>query len=98
MTDHAIRHRQVQSEGASIHVAEAGAPGRPAVLFLHGWPESSAAFERVMLLLGDRAHLVAMDLPGIGGSSPPPASGLKRTLARYLRGVITALGLDRVTL
>ena len=93
-----MKARQVQSEGTSIHVVEAGSPGRPAVLFLHGWPESSAAFERIMLLLGDRAHLFAMDLPAIGGSITPPPSGLKRTLARYVRGVIAALALERVTL
>jgi pimeloyl-ACP methyl ester carboxylesterase len=51
-----------------------------------------------MRLLGDRAHVFAMDLPGIGGSSPPPPSGDKRTLARHVRDVIAALRLERVTL
>ena len=62
---------------------------------MHGWPESSAAFEQIMLLLSDKAHVLAMDLPGIGGSTPAPASGDKRTLARCVRGVIAALGLSR---
>lgn len=93
-----LRHRQVQAEGASIHVVEGGSPGQPPVLFVHGWPENWAAFERIMLLLQDRAHVVAMDLPGIGGSPTAAPSGDKRTLARYVRGVIAALGLERVTL
>src|SRR6185503_6969674 len=89
-----LRNRQVQSGEASIHLVEGGSPDQPAVLFVHGWPESSAAFERVMLLLSDKAHVLSMDLPGIGGSTPAPASGDKRTLARCVRGVIAALGLQ----
>jgi pimeloyl-ACP methyl ester carboxylesterase len=38
-----------------------------------------------------------MDLPGVGGSTPAPASGDKRTLARCVRGVIAALGLPQVS-
>ena len=72
MASEALRHRQVQSGDASIHVVEGGSPGQPAVLFVHGWPESSAAFEQIMLLLSDKAHVLAMDLPGIGGSTPAP--------------------------
>jgi pimeloyl-ACP methyl ester carboxylesterase len=93
----ALRHRQVQSGDASIHIVEGGSPGQPAVLFVHGWPESSAAFEQIMLLLSDKAHVLAMDLPGIGGSTPAPASGDKRTLARCVRGVIAALRLQQVS-
>jgi pimeloyl-ACP methyl ester carboxylesterase len=92
-----LRHRQVPSGDASIHIVEGGSPGQPAVLFVHGWPESSAAFEQIMLRLSDRAHVLAMDLPGIGGSTPAPASGNKRTLARCVRGVIAALGLQQVS-
>lgn len=96
--DKAFRHRQVPAEGVSIHVVEAGTSGAPVVMFVHGWPESSAAFERVMRLLRDRAHVFALDLPGIGGSTAAPRTGDKRTLARYVRGVIGALALERVTL
>ena len=94
----AFRHRQVPAEGASIHVVESGSSRAPVIMFVHGWPESSAAFERVMRLLSDRAHVFALDLPGIGGSATAPRSGDKRTLARYVRGVIQALALERVTL
>ncbi len=98
MASEALRHRQVQSGDASIHVVEGGSPDQPAVLFVHGWPESWAAFEQTMLFMSDKAHVMAIDLPGIGGSTPPAASGDKRTLARAVRGVIAALGLQRVTL
>jgi pimeloyl-ACP methyl ester carboxylesterase len=93
-----LRHRQVDVEGASLHVVEAGRAGSPAILCLHGWPESATAFEGIMRRLADRAHVLAVDLPGIGRSTPAPASGDKRTLARSVRGLIAALGLDRVRL
>ena len=41
---------------------------------------------------------MAIDLPGIGGSTTAPASGDKRALARVVAGTIAALGLERVTL
>jgi pimeloyl-ACP methyl ester carboxylesterase len=88
----------VEVEGIEIHVVEGGAADLPAVLFLHGWPEDWTAFERIMTLLAERAHVVAIDLPGIGGSATPPSANDKLTLARYVRGVIEMLELRDVTL
>jgi pimeloyl-ACP methyl ester carboxylesterase len=93
-----LRHRQVDVEGVSLHVVESGTPGGESLFFLHGWPASSAAFKSVMLELGGSVHGVAIDLPGIGGSEGEPAGHDKRTLARYVDGAISALGLEDVTL
>ena len=94
-----ICHRHEEIDGATIHVAEAGDPAAPAsMLFLHGWPESWIAFEAVMGLLQDDLHVVALDLPGIGGSTTPPASGGKRALAQCVHGVVERLGLFGATL
>ena len=93
-----LRHRQVEVEGLSIHVAEGGATEKPTALFLHGWPECWAAFERVMVSLSREVRVVAPDLPGIGASETPPPANDKRTLAKYVRGVIEELGLRNVTL
>ncbi len=93
-----IHHRQVEVDGLSIHVAEAGAAEKPAVVCLHGWPEDWSAFEQVMVALGREAHVVAPDLPGIGGSLTPPAANDKRALAGHIHAMIRALGLQEVTL
>jgi pimeloyl-ACP methyl ester carboxylesterase len=98
LADPGWRHRQIDVNGLSIHVVEGGTRGNPAIVFLHGWPESWAAFEQVMLAMSGEAHVVALDLPGIGGSSPAPASNDKRTLARLVHGVIAGLGLEGVAL
>jgi pimeloyl-ACP methyl ester carboxylesterase len=43
-----FRHQQVTVGGADIHVVEAGDPGAPPFVFLHGWPESSRAWAQIM--------------------------------------------------
>lgn len=99
MVERAIRHRQETVDGLTLHVAEAGDPAAATrLLCLHGWPESWAAFEAVMTLLQDDAHVVAIDLPGIGESVTPPASGDKRAIAGSVRGLIERTGLAGATL
>jgi pimeloyl-ACP methyl ester carboxylesterase len=93
-----LRHRQLRVAGLSIHVVEGGTGHKPAVLFLHGWPQSSAAFESVMKLLCRDLRVVAIDLPGIGGSKTPAPLNTKRALADYVRDVVRALDLHPLTL
>lgn len=93
-----LRHLQVDVDGVAIHLVESGAADKPAILFLHGWPECWVTFEWVMAGLITEARVVAIDLPGVGGSVVPPVAYDKRTLAGYVRGVIARLGLRHVTL
>lgn len=94
----AVRHREVVIDGAAIHLAEVGEAGTRTVLCLHGWPESWAAFEGVMTHVRNDAHVIAIDLPGIGDSTTPSSAGDKRTLAGCVRDLIGHLGLREVTL
>jgi pimeloyl-ACP methyl ester carboxylesterase len=98
MTPSLLQHYQVDVDGLSIHLVDAGESSKPTVLFLHGWPQSWAAFERVMISLNHDYHVVAIDLPGVGGSIGAPPSNDKRTLAKYVHGVIDRRGLRNVTL
>ena len=87
----------VVSSGARIRVHEAGR-GEP-VLLLHGWPQTSAAWHRVVPALADAHRVVLADLPGYGDSvlpagAPAGASG-KRAMAADLVEVMTRLGHDR---
>lgn len=93
-----IRHHRIHVDGLSIHVAEAGRDDKPALVFLHGWPESWQIFREVMVELSDRAHVFALDLPGIGESETAPTSSDKQTLAKHVRGAIEHLALKNVTL
>jgi len=93
-----LRHGQIKIEKSSIHVVEGGKSDSPSILFLHGWPESWALYEDVLNGLSNVAHVVAIDLPGVGLSEGAPSGNDKRTLAKYVQGVIQTLGLKDVTL
>lgn len=56
--------------GFNLHYAEAGEPGQPTVVFIHGTPGSWRALGRLLghAELRERARLVAIDRPGWGGS------------------------------
>lgn len=93
-----LRHRHVIVDGLLIHVVEAGPRDAPAILLLHGWPENWKAFKSVLHELGSAAHVVAIDLPGIGDSITAPCSYDKRTLAHSICRLIDVLKLEDVTL
>ncbi len=64
-----IEHRKVRLSNVTINYAQCGA-GEPIVL-LHGWPQTSHEWRRVMPLLADRYRLIAPDLRGLGDTSRP---------------------------
>jgi pimeloyl-ACP methyl ester carboxylesterase len=93
-----LQHDQVTVAGASIHTVTAGPPDAPGLLLLHGWPESWATW-RELIPLAARAHrVVAIDLPGIGGSGRGALSGSKAGIARLVHGLADTLGLADLTL
>ena len=65
-----LRRRYLDGPSGQIHIAEAG--HGPTVLLLHQTPRSWDEFEEVMMILADRLHLLAIDLPGMGSSDPHP--------------------------
>lgn len=70
-----IHHRKVDVDGLKIFYREAGLPGAPNLLLLHGFPTASHMFRDLIPLLADRFHIVAPDLPGFGQSDMPPGRG-----------------------
>jgi len=90
-------HR-IDTEGAEIF-ARVGGNG-PALLLLHGYPQSHAMWHRIATALAQTHTVVAADLRGYGRSSCPatdmdhrPYS--KRTMARDMLRVMQQLGFDR---
>lgn len=67
----------------------------PVVLLLHGYAENSDSWAPLATdLMRDHTVLVP-DLRGIGKSSKPAAGYDKKTQARDMRAVVTALGFDK---
>ncbi|MEZ0159510.1 SDR family oxidoreductase [Streptomyces griseorubens] len=65
------RQRWVRTSGVELCVAELGAPERPAVVLVHGYPDSKEVWSRVAPRLAERFHVVAYDVRGHGGSTAP---------------------------
>jgi pimeloyl-ACP methyl ester carboxylesterase len=70
---HATRQRLRLSGGTELSFLTAGEPSRPAVLLLHGTPNSARMFREVMPGLAQVAYAIAPDLPGFGESDVLPA-------------------------
>ncbi len=63
-----VRSRFVPDiNGLRVHLLEAGAPDRPCVLLLHGFPELAYSWRNVMPALAEAGyHVIAPDLRGYG--------------------------------
>jgi pimeloyl-ACP methyl ester carboxylesterase len=57
-------------EGARMAVRVAGDREKPALLLIHGLPNSSTYFRNVIGPLSPDCFVIALDLPGFGGSEP----------------------------
>lgn len=73
MSTYPVHHRTATVRGHQIFYREAGDPGAPALLLLHGFPTSSHMFRDLIPRLADRFRLVAPDHLGFGYSAAPPA-------------------------
>lgn len=73
-----------------MHSLRIGTPGRPAVVFAHGWGRSHRDFIPVAEALAPQAAAVLLDLPGFGASPRPEAAwdtaDYADALAEALRG------------
>ena len=89
-----IAYRTADVDGLKIFYREAGAPGAPKLLLLHGFPTSSHMFRDLIPRLADRLHIVAPDLPGFGQSDRPKANTFE-SLAETIERFTEIVGFDR---
>ncbi|MEO6501620.1 MAG: alpha/beta fold hydrolase [Jatrophihabitantaceae bacterium] len=86
----------VPVEGTSLHYVKGGSG--PALVLLHGWPETSWAWHKVMPELAKTHTVIAIDLPGLGKSGIPADGFDAAHTARRIHQAVQALGYDRVQL
>jgi len=79
-------------DGKSIGYDRAG-EGIPVVL-LHGWPQTSFLWRKIVPRLAQGYEVIVVDLPGIGESDCPEGFDTK-TVATLLCRVLTSLGVER---
>jgi len=90
-----IRSHDAQVDGARIHYVRAGS-GRTVIL-LHGYPETSYAWRRVIPGLAAKFDVIAPDLPGLG-ESEPPRDYAKSVVAERIWRLAQELDIDRFAL
>jgi pimeloyl-ACP methyl ester carboxylesterase len=82
----------IKTSAGRLFALTAGSVHEPALILLHGWPQSSAVFEPVVDRLGNDFFVLAFDLPGIGQSSARAASALKTDIAATILDAAESLG------
>ncbi len=93
----AIHYRTVKIDGLDIAYREAGPPGAPTILLLHGFPTSSHMFRNLIPELADRYRVLAPDYPGFGNSAMPAVDEFEYsfdTLARVVDKFTRAVGAE----
>ncbi|MBX9632629.1 MAG: alpha/beta hydrolase [Burkholderiales bacterium] len=83
----------VRANGVRLHVWTAGSG--PAVLLLHGYPQSAIMWRKVAPTLARGYSVVVPDLRGYGESDKPRDGYDKKTMARDVHELMVALGHER---
>lgn len=96
-----VTYRTVTIDNVDIFYREAGNPGNPTILLLHGFPTSSHMFRDLITELSDEYHLVAPDYPGYGFSSMPAVDEFDYSfdnVANLIEQFVDKIELDRFSL
>jgi pimeloyl-ACP methyl ester carboxylesterase len=93
-----IRHSTIRVGPANVFYREAGTQGRPVLLLLHGFANSSHYFRHLMPKVASRFHLIAPDLPSFGFTTIEEGRGYQFTFAALtetIQGFVNELSLRR---
>jgi pimeloyl-ACP methyl ester carboxylesterase len=93
-----ISHKTAIVDGFSVFYREAGTPGSPKLVLLHGFPASSHQYRNLIPALADRFHIIAPDYPGFGNSEMPDPGRFPYSFDKISEVVETLLaqkGFDR---
>lgn len=71
ITDTTVRTGTIEVQGLNIFYREAGMPGSPKLVLLHGFPASSHQYRNLIPALAHKFHVISMDYPGFGNSALP---------------------------
>lgn len=94
--DSTFTHHTAIANDIQLHYITAGQGD--AVVLLHGYPESSYAWRKVMPALSQHYTVIAPDLRGLGDSDKPDFGYDKHTVASDIYQLVQELGFQRIFL
>lgn len=99
LTKVAFRQGWVDIDGVGTRFVEAGEPGRPVVVFIHGIGGSWEAFCANLGPFSEQFHVYALDCLGAGFTGKPEQPIYEMSdYVRHLRGFFAAMGIERASL
>ena len=90
-----VHARRAQVNGLNVFYREAGTPGAPVIVLLHGFPSSSHMFRDLIPRLAGAFHVIAPDYIGFGHSDAPAVTEFDYTfdnLAHQVQALLDTLG------
>jgi pimeloyl-ACP methyl ester carboxylesterase len=93
-----VTYKNLAVDGLNIAYREAGRPGSPKLVLLHGFPSSSHQYRNLIPALADRFHVISPDYPGFGSSDAPDPTKFAYTfdkLAEVVEHFLEKKGFDR---
>jgi pimeloyl-ACP methyl ester carboxylesterase len=96
----APREQRIGLPHGAMNAQVWGDDGAPPLVALHGWLDNAGSFARLAPLLAARFRVIALELPGHGGSDhlPPGASYHYMDYVQAVIHAVDALSLDRYIL
>ena len=93
-----FKSAKIKTSGATINLVQGGSG--PAVLLMHGYPETHVLWHKIAPKLAEKYSVVAADLRGYGDSSKPEdgnkhANYSKRAMAQDMVDAMHQLGFDK---
>ena len=98
ITDTTVWTGTIDVDGLSIFYREAGKPGNPKLVLLHGFPASSHQYRNLIPALADKFHVIATDYPGFGNSDMPDPTRFSYTFdktSEVVEGFLNKKGFTR---
>ncbi len=89
------RSGYADAHGVKLHYVRGG--NGPPLLLLHGWPQTWREWDAVAPALTQDFDVIALDLPGLGGSDPLPGGYSKRNVAAHIAGMLEDLAVGPAT-
>jgi pyruvate dehydrogenase E2 component (dihydrolipoamide acetyltransferase) len=94
----ALKPREVEAGGVRLRYLELGEGPGASVLLLHGFGADLNTWMFTQPALAEGRRVIALDLPGHGGSTKEVGAGDAESLTKIAESALDALGIERVHL